>query len=41
MVMNVKENMLAYPSYYANWAILMDWFINEPFEVAISGRHKV
>ncbi len=37
MVMNAKENMVAYPSYYANWAILMNWFISEPYEVAIVG----
>jgi len=34
---NVKDNVLGYPGYYANWAILMDWFIDEPYEVAISG----
>ena len=38
MLMNVRENILQYPSYYANWAILMDWFIDEPYEVAIVGN---
>ncbi len=34
---NVKDNVLGYPVFYANWAILMDWTISEPYEVAISG----
>jgi len=34
---NIKDNIMGYPTYYANWAILMDWFITEPYEVAISG----
>jgi len=34
---NMKENLVGYPDYYSNWAILMDWFIAEPYEVAISG----
>jgi uncharacterized protein YyaL (SSP411 family) len=37
-VMNLKENMLNYPSYYANWAMLMDNFIDEPYEVAFVGK---
>lgn len=37
MLMNMHGNMLGHPSYYANWAILMNWFINEPYEVAIVG----
>ena len=36
-LMNIKETMLGYPSYYANWAILMDYFLDEPYEVAIVG----
>lgn len=39
MLSNMKENMLGYPSYYANWAILMDYFIDEPYEVAIVGEN--
>lgn len=35
---NVKDNVLGYPTYYANWAVLMDWFIQEPYEVAVSGE---
>ena len=38
---NVKDNIVGYPGYYANWAILMDWFINEPYEVAISGYNAL
>ena len=38
MLSNMKENMLGYPSYYANWAVLMDYFIDEPYEVAIVGE---
>ena len=37
-LMNMRENMMGYPSYYANWAMLMDWFIDEPYEVAITGE---
>lgn len=37
-LMNVQENISGHPSYYANWAILMDYFIDEPFEVAVSGE---
>jgi uncharacterized protein YyaL (SSP411 family) len=38
---NVKDNVLGYPTYYANWAVLMDWFIAEPYEVAISGDNAM
>ncbi|HWB62688.1 MAG TPA: thioredoxin domain-containing protein [Chitinophagales bacterium] len=34
---NVSDNVLAHPSFYANWATLMDWFIDEPYEVAVTG----
>lgn len=34
---NMLENITGYPSYYANWAMLSDNFIDEPFEVAIVG----
>jgi hypothetical protein len=32
---------MGYPNYYANWAVLMDWFIAEPYEVAISGENAL
>jgi uncharacterized protein YyaL (SSP411 family) len=38
---NVKDNIMGYPNYYANWAVLMDWFIAEPYEVAISGENAL
>ena len=38
---NVKENVMGYPGFYANWAILMDWAIAEPYEVAIAGNDAV
>ncbi|MDB5283923.1 MAG: thioredoxin protein [Bacteroidota bacterium] len=37
-MMNMRENMMGHPSYYANWASLMDWFIEDPCEVAIAGE---
>jgi uncharacterized protein YyaL (SSP411 family) len=36
-LMNVQENIAGYPGYYGNWAMLMDYFIEEPYEVAITG----
>lgn len=33
----VKDNILQHPSFYANWAILSNWLITPPYEVAISG----
>jgi uncharacterized protein YyaL (SSP411 family) len=36
-MMNMKDNALAHTAFYANWAMLMDWFITEPYEVAIVG----
>lgn len=35
---NMQPNISGYPSYYANWAILMDNFIEEPFVIAIAGE---
>lgn len=35
---NMHENVLSHPSFYANWAILADWFIEEPFQIAIVGE---
>ncbi len=37
MLNNVKESALKGGAYYANWHILMAWFINKPYEVAIVG----
>lgn len=34
---NMHENIITHPSFYANWAILADWFIDEPFQIAIVG----
>ena len=36
-MMNMKEYAQTHTAFYANWAILMDWFINEPYEIAIAG----
>lgn len=38
---NVKGNILQYPSYYANWAMLMDCFIDEPHQIAICGENAL
>ncbi len=38
---NMQENIAGYPSYYANWAILGDYFNREPFEVAITGEKAI
>jgi uncharacterized protein YyaL (SSP411 family) len=40
-LMNMQDNILGYPSYYANWAMLMDYFIDEPYEVVIVGDRAV
>ncbi len=37
MLNNIKEKTLHGGTYYANWDILMGYFINEPYEVAIVG----
>jgi uncharacterized protein YyaL (SSP411 family) len=37
----LKENTLQHPSFYANWALLADWFIVEPAEVVIAGKNAV
>jgi hypothetical protein len=39
LMMNMKETTLGYPTFYANWAQLMDWFIDTPYEVAIVGEN--
>lgn len=35
---NLKENALNHGIYYANWDILMAWFVSQPFEVSIVGK---
>jgi len=37
MLSNVVRNTMAGHTFYANWSILMGWFVNEPYDVAISG----
>ncbi len=37
MLNNVKQNALQGGAYYANWDILMSWFISPPFEITIVG----
>ncbi|MCB0396888.1 MAG: thioredoxin domain-containing protein [Flavobacteriales bacterium] len=37
MLNQVKAHVIRYPAYHANWAVILNWFINEPFEVAITG----
>ena len=37
----MRENVLTHPAFYANWAMLADWFIDEPFEVAIAGTNAL
>jgi uncharacterized protein YyaL (SSP411 family) len=36
-MMNMKEYALSHTAFYANWAMLMDWYISEPHEIAIAG----
>lgn len=38
MLNNVKQNALKSGAYFANWDILMAWFANKPYEVAIVGK---
>ncbi len=38
MLKNVLETARQAGAYYANWDILLSWFINEPFEVSIVGK---
>ncbi len=37
MLNNVKQSALEYGSYYANWDVLMAWFVSETYEVTIVG----
>jgi len=38
MLKMVGQNTVKNGAYFANWNILMAWFINDPFEVAIVGK---
>jgi uncharacterized protein YyaL (SSP411 family) len=38
MLDNVKQDALKGGPYYANWDILMAWFVSDPYEVAIVGK---
>ncbi|MEA1898197.1 MAG: glycoside hydrolase family 76 protein, partial [Bacteroidota bacterium] len=38
MLNNVKQSALKSSVYYANWDILMAWFVSKPYEVAIVGK---
>lgn len=37
----LRNNILQYPSFYANWALLADWLINEPAEVVVTGENAL
>jgi len=39
MLNNVKQNALKSGAYFANWDILMAWFVSEPYEIAIVGNN--
>ncbi len=39
MLNNVKADALKGGTYYANWYVLMAWFISEPYEVSIVGKN--
>jgi len=38
MINNVKQSALKSGAYFANWDILMAWFVNDPYEIAILGK---
>jgi len=38
MINNVKENALKSGVYFANWDILIAWFVEKPYDVAILGK---
>lgn len=35
----MKAQTLQHPSYYANWAMLSDWLLKEPYEVVMAGEN--
>jgi len=38
MLNNVKQNALKSGAYFANWDILLAWFVSDPYEIAILGK---
>ncbi len=38
-VSTMQQNVASHPSFYANWAILLYNFIDEPFQIAIAGEN--
>lgn len=38
MVMRYKDEIIAHTSYYANWAVLMQWTVEEPYIIVITGN---
>ncbi|GIV33268.1 MAG: thioredoxin [Chitinophagales bacterium] len=38
MFSNMKNDVIEHPSFYANWALLGCWLLEEPFEIAIVGK---
>lgn len=38
MLNKIKQNAIKGGAYYANWDILMAWFVSTPYEVAIVGK---
>ena len=41
MLNTMKSNVLRAGRYYANWAILSAHFVEDPYEVAITGRQAI
>lgn len=41
MLNNVKSNVLRHGVYFANWGILMGYFVDRPYEVAIVGDGSI
>ncbi|MFN8288466.1 MAG: thioredoxin domain-containing protein [Chitinophagales bacterium] len=37
-VATLREHITGYPTFYAQWAALVDWIIDEPYEVAFCGK---
>ncbi len=38
---NIKASLTEHPLYYANWAILCNWLIDAPYEIAICGENAL
>ena len=39
MLNNIFPQLSEQPAYYANWAMLLNWFTHKPYEVAIVGEN--